>query len=301
MRHRHTTGAGPSGARPSIVVLLLIAAGGGLTAGFGQPGGVWAGYGTASVAALVGCGTLWQQRGLMERHAKEMAKRRRGDLEEAAVTARRHQIELERLRIDLEHERQYSGLIQDQLTRTRDQLDKERAARRAAERELDTVTGAARWPAAKPSVVLTVEEPLPNREAAEQVTSDAAVKSDAVFKSDAVKGEPANSGMSAAQRRGWQILDGDGADETDAIGGGSIDARSIHAVPIDDESIDAVADLLYRPFIDQLAAVTVPVSDAALAMAPVIAAVDHDDILDLTAYDETVEFAAPEMKRLAGS
>src|SRR6266568_180346 len=113
MRHRQTTGAGSSGARPSITVLLLTAAGGGLAVGLDQPAGVWAGYGTVSVAALLGCAALWKQRGLRER------------------------AELERLRAELEHEQQYSTLIQDQLARAREQVDRERSARRAAERELD--------------------------------------------------------------------------------------------------------------------------------------------------------------------
>jgi hypothetical protein len=41
------------------------------------------------------------------------------------------------------------------------------------------------------------------------------------------------------------------------------------------------------------------VSDAALAMAPVIGAVDLDGVLDLTAYDETVEFSVRDVKRMA--
>ncbi len=243
MRHRQTTGAGPWGARPSIVVLMLTAAGGGLTAGLGQTGGAWAGYGAASLAALVGCGALWQQRGLLERHSSELARRRRAELDEAAAAELRHEADLARVRAELEHEQQYSALIQDQLTRAREQIERERAARRTAEQELDALTGAAGWP---------VGETVP---------------------------QPRSAGTAAAQRRGWQVVDGDGEQDADVTA--------------------AETDRLYRPFIDQLAPATVPVSDAALAMAPVIAQADVDGILDLTAYDETVEFSVREIKRMA--
>ena len=90
------------------------------------------------------------------------------------------------------------------------------------------------------------------------------------------------SGMSAAQRRGWQIVegDGDGEDDADVIESGD-------------------GDRIYSSFIDQLATATVPLSDAALAMAPVIGAVDLDGVLDLTAYDETIEMSVREIKRMA--
>src|ERR1700738_1904967 len=114
MRHRQTTGAGPSGTRPSIAILLLTAAGGGLAAGLDQPAGAWAGYGIVSVAALVGCGTLWQQRGLLEWRAKERARRRRADLAEAAGAEQLQRAEVERARAELQHEQQYSALIQGQ-------------------------------------------------------------------------------------------------------------------------------------------------------------------------------------------
>src|SRR5258708_24190957 len=178
MRHRQTTGAGPSGARPSIIVFMLTAVGGGLAAGLSEPAGAWAGYGTASVAALVGCGTLWQQRGLLERRAKEMARRRRADLDASATTEQRNRAEIERLRADLEHEQQYSALVQDQLGRAREQLERERAARRAAERELDALTGADGWQAAAPSVVLTVEEPGTGRTAIPAPAAHAAQRDD---------------------------------------------------------------------------------------------------------------------------
>lgn len=247
--------------------------------GFGQPDGVWAGYGAASAAALVGCGTLWQQRGLMERHAKEAARRRRAEVEEATTVAQRHQVALERVRIELEHEQQYSALIQDQLSHARAQLDQERAARQAAERELDTLTGATTWQSGKPSLVLTVEEPVDPQAAEAPRTAVPPAGSGARSAGPGWSGPAASpkSGLSAAQRRGWQIVDGDGDDAVDA----------------------AEADRIYGPFIDHLASAMVPVSDAALAMAPVIGAVDLDGILDLTAYDETTEISVREIKRMA--
>jgi hypothetical protein len=315
MRHRQTTGAGPSGARPSLVVLLLTAAGGGLTASLGQPAGVWAGYGAATVAALVGCGTLWQQqRGLPDRHAEEIVQSQRAGLDEAAVAADEQRAELERVRTELEHERQYSILIQDQLSRARELLERERTARRTAERELDALTGASGWPTRKPSVKLTLEQQVSGREAAPTgqqsgvpvvqapveepqtaawsgvggpavaepiapplpgtTLSESTLSESTLFESPLP--EPTRS---AAQRRGWQVVDGDSEDEAD--------------------SLAAETDRLYRPFIDHLAAAAVPVSDAALAMAPVIGTVDSDDILDLTAYDETVEFSVREIRRMA--
>jgi hypothetical protein len=268
MRHRQTTGAGPSGTRPSIVVLLLTAAGGGLAAGIDQPAGAWAGYGVVSVAALIGCGTLWQQRGQVERRSKEMARRRRADLAEAAGTEQGRRAEIDRLRADLEHEQQYSVLVQDQLARAREQLDRERAARRAAERTLDALTGADGW--------------TPDAAEADPAETDAASDDGVGTRVRPSTVRPSTvlplTGASAAQRRGWQVVDGEGRDA--------------------DEVEFAAADRIYRPFLDQSSAPAVPISDAALAMAPVIGA-DLDGLLDLTAYDETVEFTVREFRGLA--
>lgn len=287
MRHRQTTGAGPSGTRPSIAILMLTAAGGGLAVGLGQPAGAWAGYGTTSIAAILGFGALWQQRGMLERRAKEMARRRRTDLDALAVAEQRHRTELERIRTELEHEQQYSILIQDQLTRAREQLERERAARRTAERELDALTGSDSWPAGTSSLVLTVEEPSGGRVTA--TSQDIDGNEDGSAENPRAVTRPATatpaaktgtqSGNAAARRRGWQVVDGNGAD------GG--------------EASTPETDRLYRPFIDQLASAQVPVSEAALAMAPVIGAADLDGVLDLTAYDETVEFSVREIKDMA--
>lgn len=305
MRHRQTAGAGPSGARSSVVVLLLTTAGGGLTAILGQPAGVWAGYGAATVAALIGCGTLWQQRGLLDQHTEEIVRSGRADLDEAEAAVNRQHAELERAHAELEHERQYSILIQDQLFRARELLERERTARRAAERELDAFTGATGWPTNKSPVTLTLEQPLDGRETAAKARETGVPGKQAPVEEPQTAARPARpadggpsvaepvapsppgpalsgsttSGLSAAQRRGWQVVDGHGEGDTDSLTGET--------------------DRLYRPFIDHLAAAAVPVSDAALAMAPVIGTVASDDILDLTAYDETVEFSVREIRRMA--
>jgi hypothetical protein len=232
-----------------------------------------------SIAALIGCGTLWQQRGLLERRA---------DLAESAGAEQRRSVEFERVRADLEHEQQYSALIQDQLARAREQLERERVARRAAERELDALTDSStgtdtgRWKSGAPTVLLTVEEPGAER------PSVAAAEDPAAEEKIETAAQPSTTrpliAMSAAQRRGWQVVDGEAGSEDD------------------DEDV-AEAERLYRPFIDQLSAAVVPVSDAALAMAPVIgagtSATDLDGVLDLTAYDETAEFSLREVKGLA--
>jgi hypothetical protein len=62
------------------------------------------------------------------------------------------------------------------------------------------------------------------------------------------------------------------------------------------EAADDSKARAYRPFMDQhLANETVP--ESALAMAPVIDSGSSDAVLDLTAYDETVEFTVHEIRR----
>src|SRR5438445_3756482 len=119
MRHRQTSGAGSSGARPGMVVLALSALGGLLAVTANGSAGPWAGFVVTLAAALVGGATLWQQRGQLELRVAEMAKRRRADLTQAAEFELRHRTESERLRAELDHEQQYSTLVQDQLTRAR--------------------------------------------------------------------------------------------------------------------------------------------------------------------------------------
>ncbi|HEU5355740.1 MAG TPA: hypothetical protein VFU65_14815 [Actinocrinis sp.] len=272
---------------------MMTAAGGGLAVGLGQPAGAWAGYGTSSIAAILGFGTLWQQRGLLERRAKEMARRRRADLDELAVAEQRHRSELERVKAELEHEQQYSVLIQEQLTRAREQLERERAARRTAERDLDALTGSDSWASSTSSLVLTVEEPGSGRPGAassqgvdgdEPAADGPRTASRPTTSAPAAKNSSAQNGNAAARRRGWQVVDGNG-DDRNGTDGSDVPA--------------AETDRLYRPFIDHLAAAQVPVSEAALAMAPVIGAGDLDGVLDLTAYDETVEFSVREIKGMA--
>jgi|SRR5579883_3147338 hypothetical protein len=217
MRHRQTSGAGSSGARPGIAVFLLTALGAVLALTVQGSAGAWTGYVVVTVAALTGGGTLWMQRGWLEQRSAEMARRRRADLAQAVEAELRHRAEADRLRAELEHEQQYSGLVQDQLTRARRQLEQERAARRAAERELDELTAA--W---------------------EQRTLDSA--------------EPA---------------------------------------PVEEEPVRPETRQPFRPFAGHAGAV----SEAALAMAPVIEPTPAADaVLDLTAYDETLEFSVRDMR-----
>ncbi|HLK43455.1 MAG TPA: hypothetical protein VKV34_08940, partial [Thermoleophilia bacterium] len=63
MRHRQTSGAGSSGARPGIAVFLLTALGAVLALTVQGSAGAWTGYVVVTVAALTGGGTLWMQRG----------------------------------------------------------------------------------------------------------------------------------------------------------------------------------------------------------------------------------------------
>jgi len=236
MRHRQTSGAGSSGARPGMVVFALSALGALLAVAADGSAGPWAGFAVTLAAALVGGGTLWQQRGQLEQRVAEMAKRRRADLAQAAELELRHRTETDRLRAELDHEQQYSTLVQDQLTRARRQLEEERAGRRAAERELDGLIG---WQ----GVVRAQAEPAPAP--ADRAETQA----------------PADKRM-----------------------------RGQHAKP--------GSDKVFRPFVDQhLAGAPGAVSEAALAMAPVIDPVPSaDPVLDLTAYDETLEFSVRDLR-----
>ena len=209
----------------ALGVLLALAANG--------SAGPWAGFVVTLAAALVGGGTLWQQRGQLEQRVAEMAKRRRADLAQSAELELRHRTETDRLRAELDHEQQYSTLVQDQLTRARRQLEEERAGRRAAERELDALIG---WQG-------------PPRAEAEPAEGAA---------------EPA----APADKR----------------------TRGQHARP--------GSDKVFRPFVEQhLAGAPGAVSEAALAMAPVIDPVPSaDPVLDLTAYDETLEFSLRDLR-----
>ena len=219
MRHRQTSGAGLSGARPGIAVFLLTALGAVLALTVQGSAGAWTGYVVVTIAALTGGGSLWMQRGWLEQRSAEMARRRRADLAQSVESELRHRAEADRLRAELEHEQQYSGLVQDQLTRARRQLEQERAARRAAERELDELTAV--W---------------------EERTLDSA--------------EPG--------RRSEE-----------------------------EEPAQPAARQPFRPFAGQAGAV----SEAALAMAPVIEpAPAADAVLDLTAYDETLEFSVRDVR-----
>jgi hypothetical protein len=222
MRHRQTSGAGSTGARPGIAVFLLTALGAVLAFAVDGSAGAWAGYTVVTVAALVGGGTLWMQRGWLEQRSAEMARRRRADLAQAVEAELRHRAEADRLRAELEHEQQYSGLVQDQLTRARRQLEQERAARRAAERELDELTAV--WE----ERTFESAEPAPQEEA-----------------------------------------------------------------PAQSEIRQSEISQPFRPFAGHVGGV----SEAALAMAPVIEPTPAADaVLDLTAYDETLEFSVRDVR-----
>lgn len=219
MRHRQTSGAGSSGARPGIAVFLLTALGAVLVVTVQGSAGAWTGYAVVTVAALTGGGTLWMQRGWLEQRSAEIARRRRADLAQAVEAELRHRAEADRLRAELEHEQQYSGLVQEQLTRARRQLEQERAARRAAERELDQLTAA------------------------------------------------------------WE----------ERTAGSAQTAR----LPEVEEPAQPVMHQPFRPFAGHAGAV----SEAALAMAPVIEPTPAADaVLDLTAYDETLEFSVRDVR-----
>lgn len=222
-----------------MVVFGLSGLGAVLTLTANGPTGPWAGFTVTLAAAAIGGGALWQQRGQLEQRVAEMAKRRRADLAQSAEHELRHRTETDRLRAELDHEQQYSTLVQDQLTRARRQLEEERVARRAAERELDTLIG---WQGRLP----------------------------AEAKASADKAE-AKAGAAADQKA---------------------KTRGQHARP--------GSDPVFRPFVDQhLAGAPGSVSEAALAMAPVIdpvASVDVDSVLDLTAYDETLEFSVRDLR-----
>jgi hypothetical protein len=208
-----------------MAVFVLTASGVVLAPSLGGSAGPWTGFAVATAAALIGGGTLWQQRGQLEQRVAELAKRRRSDLAQAAEAELRHRAEADRLRAELDHEQQYSTLVQEQLNRARRQLEDERAARRAAERELDALTTGSGW-----------------RVQTQQYARPAA---------------PKPAAASAA------------------------------------ESAAAATDRPFRPFMEHVASV----SEAALAMAPVIEpAPAADAVLDLTAYDETLEFAVRDVR-----
>ena len=216
-----------------MVVFALSALGALLALVANGSAGPWAGFVVTLAAALVGGGTLWQQRGQLEQRVAEMAKRRRADLAQSAELELRHRTETDRLRAELDHEQQYSTLVQDQLTRARRQLEEERAGRRAAERELDALIG---WQG-------------PPRAKAEPAAAAAETQA-------------------PADKR----------------------TRGQHARP--------GSDKVFRPFVEQhLAGAPGAVSEAALAMAPVIDPVPAaDPVLDLTAYDETLEFSVRDLR-----
>jgi hypothetical protein len=218
----------------ALGVLLALAANG--------SAGPWTGFVVTLAAALIGGGTLWQQRGQLEQRVAEMAKRRRSDLAQAAELELRHRTETDRLRAELDHEQQYSTLVQDQLTRARRQLEEERAARRAAERELDALVG---W---QGQMRAEAGKPAPG--------------------ADRAKGKA--QGPAEKEKKA--------------------PTRGQHAKP--------GSDPVFRPFVDQhLAGAPGAVSEAALAMAPVIDPVPAaDPVLDLTAYDETLEFSLRDLR-----
>jgi hypothetical protein len=216
MRHRQNSGAGPSGVRPSIFVFVLLSASTIPAIVLRDPMGPWIAYASTAVGAAIGVGALWTQRGLVERRVEAMAGRRRADLATAGETEQRHLDELERVRAELEEERQYTAVIREQLNRLRTVAEEERQLRITAERQVDSVT----------------------------------------------------------RTLAGEVLPVD-------------DAALPHPVPAAQEALESEAadDLLYRPFIE---------------MAPVLdlsGESDREGVLDLTAYDQTVEFSVQTLRR----
>jgi hypothetical protein len=270
MRHRQNSGAGTSGGRPSIVAFTFLCGSAIPAVLISEPGGPWIAYGVAAFSAGIGVCALWARRGLMERRIEEMAGRRRSDLALAGEAQQRHRAEIERMCAELENEQQYTTVLQDQLIRLRTVVEHERQLRLAAERQADTaaraLAGAGRLPV-RPEPMAAPQpfvepEPVARRQAPQTATPAAA---------DLPPVAPAQ------------------APPTQAVSPQAAPARDA------DMDRDFSDELLYRPFIE-MAAVESPLSPAALAMAPVLGldtgtGAEEDDVLDLIAYDQTVEFS----------
>src|ERR1700676_3637797 len=103
MRHRQSSGANPSGVRSSIAKFTLTGVAACAALVVRTNAGLWFATVTACAAAMLGCVSLWRQRGLIERRAEQMAVRRRADLAAAGATQERYRSDLDRLRAELVH------------------------------------------------------------------------------------------------------------------------------------------------------------------------------------------------------